>query len=82
MIALIFWVDSLSSFSCAAKPVIQMHSLESLSVLLEEDTFLLAFLQMFIDFRNGQRQGVGDVAPARGSLQVTPILHPPFVISQ
>ena len=82
MIALIFWVDSLSSFSCAAKPVIQMHSLESLSVLLEEDTFLLAFLQSFVDFRNGQRQGVGDVSPACGSLQVAPILHPPFVIPQ
>ena len=51
-------------------------------MLLEEDAFLLAFLQSFVDFRNGQRQGVGDVAPACGSLQVTPILHPPFVIPQ
>ncbi len=59
-----------------------MLSSESLSVLLEEDAFLLAFLQSFIDFCNGQRQGVGDVAPACGSLQVTPILHPPFVILQ
>jgi hypothetical protein len=59
-----------------------MLSLELLSVLLEEDAFLLAFLQSFVDFRNGQRQGVGDVAPACGSLQVAPILHPPFVVPQ
>ena len=55
---------------------------ELLSVLLEEDAFLLAFLQSFVDFRNGQRQGVGDVAPACGSLQVAPIIHPPFVVPQ
>jgi hypothetical protein len=52
------------------------------SVLLEENAFHLAFLQSFVDFRNSQRQGVGDVAPACSSLQVAPILHPPFVVPQ
>jgi hypothetical protein len=53
-----------------------------LSVLLEEDAFLLAFLQWFVDFCNGQRRGVGDVTPACGSLQVASILHPPLVVPQ
>ena len=37
---------------CHLKPVVQMLPSVSLSVLLEEDTFLLAFLQSGADLRD------------------------------
>ena len=41
------------AFLCHLKPVVQMLPLVLLSVLLEEDTFLLAFLQSVVGLRDG-----------------------------